>query len=168
MSDNRVLVITNDIFYRTLTPGKALVLLRRVTDAYFPNEETYPVHGIDQVYEVPRVIHIYRSLGKFNYHQMELKFSKIRVFRRDHYTCAYCGRHLNEEEATLDHVIPKSRGGLKDWRNVVTACRACNKKKDNHTPEEAAMALLYHPKVPTYAELYGEVLARKEPIPAQI
>ncbi len=69
------------------------------------------------------------------------------VLRRDHHSCQYCGvtKHL-----TLDHVIPRSRGGKHSWDNVVTACERCNSKKGDRTPQEAGMPLRNHPKAPMH------------------
>lgn len=74
------------------------------------------------------------------------------LFRRDRHMCAYCGKLFNDSKLTRDHVIPKSRGGKDVWMNVVTCCSVCNQKKDNKTPQEAGMELLYLPYVPSRAE----------------
>lgn len=74
------------------------------------------------------------------------------LFRRDLCVCGYCGRTYKEEKLTRDHILPKSRGGKDIWTNVITACKGCNNYKDNLTPEEADMPLLYVPYVPNYAE----------------
>jgi 5-methylcytosine-specific restriction endonuclease McrA len=70
-------------------------------------------------------------------------FSKRNVFKRDKYTCQYCG--WQGRDLTIDHVLPKSRGGQSVWKNVVTACEPCNKKKADKTPQEANMTLLRKP-----------------------
>ncbi len=75
------------------------------------------------------------------------------VFIRDNFTCAYCGKIVKDNEATIDHVLPKSRGGEWKWENLVTCCSECNQKKGGRTPEEAGMKLLYRPKKPTGFEL---------------
>ncbi|HDN80012.1 MAG: HNH endonuclease [Chloroflexi bacterium] len=72
------------------------------------------------------------------------------VFARDHYTCQYCGRQLPKSELTLDHVIPRQRGGETTWENVVTACKTCNQRKGSRTPQEAGMRLLSKPTRPRY------------------
>lgn len=71
--------------------------------------------------------------------------SRERLFLRDRYLCAYCGQLFNELHLTIEHVIPVSRGGTHGWTNVVTACRGCNHRKGNRTPEEARMPLIYVP-----------------------
>jgi hypothetical protein len=74
------------------------------------------------------------------------------LYARDHYLCAYCGDNFSFKELTIDHVMPKSRGGRNIWTNTVTACKSCNMTKGNKTPEEAKMHLLYVPYVPTRHE----------------
>lgn len=74
------------------------------------------------------------------------------LFRRDQNICAYCGQDFKPEDLTRDHVHPRSRGGADKWINVVTACGGCNKYKDDRTPEEADMKLLYVPYAPNRAE----------------
>ena len=61
------------------------------------------------------------------------------IFLRDNYTCKYCKKQLSAEELSIDHVLPKSRGGKETWDNLVTACKPCNSKKGDRTPEEAGM-----------------------------
>jgi 5-methylcytosine-specific restriction endonuclease McrA len=74
------------------------------------------------------------------------------LYARDHYICAYCGDVNVAKDLTIDHIIPKSRGGKNIWMNTVTSCRECNMKKGSKTPEEAKMHLLYVPYVPTRQE----------------
>ncbi len=72
--------------------------------------------------------------------------------------CAYCGK--KSYPATIEHVIPKSKGGKSDYDNVVLACRKCNCKKDNRLPSEAGMHLKYKPHMPTISEFMNIVLKR--------
>jgi len=74
------------------------------------------------------------------------------LFHRDRYLCAYCGGIYAGAKLTRDHIIPFSRGGRDTWMNVVTACRSCNERKSDRTPELAHMELLYLPYVPNRAE----------------
>jgi HNH endonuclease len=75
------------------------------------------------------------------------------MYARDRYLCAYCGdEHHNEFKLTIDHVFPQSRGGKNIWTNCVTACKPCNHKKGDRTPEEANMPLLYVPYAPNMFE----------------
>lgn len=71
------------------------------------------------------------------------------IIKRDKYTCQYCGRILGKKEYTVDHIIPRSKGGKNTWENLVTSCRKCNFKKANKTLNETNMKLLKEPKQPT-------------------
>jgi len=75
------------------------------------------------------------------------------VLARDHYTCQYCGAQPVKSQLTVDHVVPRSRGGETDWKNVVTACVPCNQRKGQRTPEETGIRLLAPPQRPRYAAL---------------
>lgn len=68
--------------------------------------------------------------------------NRHRVFWRDQWRCRYCDVQLTPEQSTIDHVLPRSRGGKSRQSNLVTACRPCNGKKDNRTPEEAGMTIV--------------------------
>ena len=67
---------------------------------------------------------------------------RLRILIRDGFRCQYCGERKNPVELTLDHILPRSRGGDNSAINVVTACRSCNQRKGSRTPEEARMPLL--------------------------
>jgi len=72
--------------------------------------------------------------------------SRKNILLRDHNTCQYCGRVFAQSELTLDHVVPKSRGGSSNWDNLVACCRKCNNRKGSHMPDEAGMKLLKRPQ----------------------
>lgn len=74
------------------------------------------------------------------------------LFQRDRNLCMYCGELFPASLLTRDHVLPVSRGGRSVWENCVTACRGCNQRKDDRTPEEAGMKLLAVPFTPNLAE----------------
>ncbi len=78
--------------------------------------------------------------------------TNAQLFARDAFMCLYCGVELPPRLLTRDHVIPVSRGGRDEWENVVTACRACNHRKDDRLLEEIDMQLLAVPFVPNRAE----------------
>lgn len=72
-----------------------------------------------------------------------------KLYARDRHLCAYCGEQYRERDLSRDHVTPVAQGGRDTWMNLVTACRACNVKKANRTPEQAHMPLLYLPYIPS-------------------
>ncbi len=94
---------------------------------------------------VPEVIRLtrYESMGG-----RAIVFSRRNLFKRDGYACQYCGVRPGTEELTVDHVLPKSRGGRSEWINCVLACPRCNARKANRTPQEAGMRLRRAPAKP--------------------
>ena len=76
------------------------------------------------------------------------------LFRRDHFMCLYCGGEFVAEQLSRDHILPVSRKGADSWTNVVTACKRCNHRKANQTPEEAGMELIAIPFVPNRHEFF--------------
>jgi 5-methylcytosine-specific restriction endonuclease McrA len=81
-----------------------------------------------------------------------VKLTRREIFRRDHYTCQYCGKKTGS--LTIDHVLPRHLGGPQTWMNVVTACSACNHRKGGRTLQEANMKLLHAPKEPPQNAAY--------------
>ena len=82
----------------------------------------------------------------------EPSLNNPKLFTRDRQLCAYCGGRFRADELTREHIVPVSRGGVDSWMNCITACRTCNATKGNRLPEEARMALLYLPYVPSLHE----------------
>jgi 5-methylcytosine-specific restriction endonuclease McrA len=82
-------------------------------------------------------------------------FNRRNVFKRDRFTCQYCGAQPGSEELTIDHVVPRSQGGVSRWDNCVLACVACNARKANRTPEQAGMPLRKPPCCPVWKPLYA-------------
>jgi 5-methylcytosine-specific restriction endonuclease McrA len=78
---------------------------------------------------------------------IQRKISRRALFARDGWRCAYCG--ASSSRLTLDHVVPRSKGGESSWENVVTACAPCNLRKGDRTLEQAGMRLLTPPRPPT-------------------
>ena len=68
-----------------------------------------------------------------------VKFSRMNVYLRDDFPCAYCGKRFAMSQLTYDHVLPRCRGGKTAWDNIVTACRPCNSRKADKTPDQAGM-----------------------------
>ncbi len=81
-----------------------------------------------------------------------VKLTRREVFRRDNYTCQYCGRKVSN--LTIDHVLPRHLGGTHTWTNVVAACPSCNHFKGGRRLEDARMALTVIPREPPASALY--------------
>lgn len=80
-------------------------------------------------------------------------FSRKNLFKRDRYTCQYCGLQPGPEELTVDHVVPRSRGGVSSWENCVLACVECNKRKADRSPAQAGLKLRKTPRKPSWKAL---------------
>jgi len=119
-----------------------------------PNGHRY-IHAPNLSVLVPEVI----LLGVFNgFIRKEARFSRRNLFLRDGHQCQYCGAHPPRRELSIDHVIPRSRGGRDTWENLVIACQRCNVRKGDRTPEEAGMQLLRRPAAPRWLPRFGMVL----------
>lgn len=97
---------------------------------------------------IPSVIRLRRYIRRPRPHAISL--NRRHVMRRDFFSCQYCG---SGDDLTIDHVLPRSRGGRDSWQNLVTACRSCNQRKGNRTPEEAGMPLRAAPRAPSFSLL---------------
>lgn len=82
-------------------------------------------------------------------------FSRRNLYQRDHFTCQYCGAQPGTSELTIDHVSPRSHGGMTTWDNCVLACVTCNKRKANRTPQQANMQLRKLPIRPAWRPSYA-------------
>ncbi len=94
---------------------------------------------------VPKVI---RLLGYDRLPQQEVKLNRRNIFARDRNMCQYCGKRSSTSELSLDHLLPRSKGGKSSWENLVCCCVTCNAKKGGRTPIEAHMTLVRKPFKP--------------------
>lgn len=97
--------------------------------------------------EVPKII---RLLVYDKLPPRAIKFNRRNIFARDENRCQYCGQKFPTSELSLDHIIPRSRGGKSEWTNVVCACTNCNKRKGGRMPQEAGLKLIHKPLKPKY------------------
>ena len=86
----------------------------------------------------------------------KVNLNRQNIFRRDKFKCVYCGEKT-KNKLTIDHVIPKSKGGNNTWQNLVTCCKSCNIKKDDKTLEEVGMILTSIPYRPTYIQFVKNI-----------
>ena len=99
-------------------------------------EYEWEIKGVSLNVKQPAVIRL-RSLVRSNH--ANVKFSRRNIFLRDGYICQYCGESFDAKHLTCDHIIPKSRGGITEWGNIVTCCNRCNRKKGDKLPDEVKM-----------------------------
>ena len=154
-----------------------------------PDRDEPFVQAVRQRFRVPEVV----TLTEFDrLPAAAVTFSRRNVFKRDRFTCQYCGRQgrshygnggdaggietasstrsqgnrprlqLGGDELTIDHVVPRARGGESSWTNCVLACLECNKRKADRTPAQAKVRLRKEPVRPTWKPLYSEHASRME------
>jgi 5-methylcytosine-specific restriction endonuclease McrA len=102
---------------------------------------------VNRMIRVPRVVllTVFDKLPR-----KTVRFSRFNIYLRDNNTCQYCGSRFSKSELNLDHVIPRSKGGLSVWENVVCSCLDCNRRKGGRSPAEAGMALKRKPLRPRW------------------
>ena len=115
-----------------------------------PGEHDDWVRAVGYDLQAPRVI---RLTECDRMPRSGLRFNRRNVFARDANRCQYCGEHFPMSELSLDHVVPRSRGGTTTWENIVCACVKCNVRKGGRTPHEARMQLIRHPARPKRSPL---------------
>ncbi|WP_338046371.1 HNH endonuclease [Polyangium spumosum] len=109
---------------------------------------------------VPRVLHLRRYE---RVRRPTVRLSRRNVMLRDAHQCQYCSKRPPVRDLNIDHVVPRSRGGVDSWENLVTACRPCNLRKGRRTPEEASMRLLRAPTAPRWSASMLLLLGRPQP-----
>lgn len=115
------------------------------------------VRTVTTSYPFPSVIKL-TSYIRMPYKKIEL--TRRNILRRDGNRCQYCGKKA--PDMTIDHVVPRSRGGRDAWENLVTACVNCNNSKGSKTPEEANMPLMAQPKKPHHIMFLKQFIGRLE------
>ncbi len=121
----------------------------------------YSVHSPSIVLFVPQEIRLTMTTDAERVWKLP-PVNRREVLRRDKYACQYCG---NTKKLTLDHVIPRSKGGKHSWDNVVIACESCNSRKSDRTPAQAGMILRTKPKAPIHpAVAFAEQFWREQQV----
>jgi 5-methylcytosine-specific restriction endonuclease McrA len=130
------------------TTRRALGLMFSEKATLVQNGRGY-IQGVSQKFPAPSIIRLSNMIRR---PRPIVKLTKAEVFRRDKYTCQYCGKKTST--LTIDHVIPRSKGGSHTWENLVAACPSCNHRKGGRTAQQANMKLLSVPKAPSASALY--------------
>ncbi|MFA5308837.1 MAG: HNH endonuclease [Dehalococcoidales bacterium] len=150
MLNHPVLVLNQSYEPLTVCRARRAVVLIYQGKAEMIENGMGSIHSLNATFELPSVIRVCQHV-KRPYRQR--KMTRYEIFNRDKYTCQYCSqqsRHL-----TLDHVIPRYRGGQHTWENVVSACVECNRRKAGRTPKEANMKLIKTPGPPSGNHLFN-------------
>jgi 5-methylcytosine-specific restriction endonuclease McrA len=135
------------------------LLLRDRVDA--ATDHVWPIRCVRSVFQLPSVVRLRRFI---QVPRRGITWSRAGVLQRDGHRCAYCGdglgaergeRRLSRRSFTVDHIMPRSRGGADSWLNTVCACPECNQLKGNRTPAEAGFSLLWEPTAPRVNRIYA-------------
>jgi len=117
-----------------------------------PRDGEHFVQAVTMRLRVPEVV----SLLRFDrLPHSTVTFSRRNLFKRDHHVCQYCGVQFDSDQLTIDHVLPRSQGGVSSWDNCVLACLDCNRRKADRTPQQAGMRLRRKPVRPAWRPLYA-------------
>jgi 5-methylcytosine-specific restriction endonuclease McrA len=144
--NNRVLVLNNDSSpLMVCSVERAFILVYLNKSEMVKSANGYKLHSITQSFPMPSVIRLNRYV---NAPYKGVNLTRQNIFKRDNFECQYCG---TKRDLTIDHVIPRAKGGKDSWTNLITACKRCNAKKGDYTPEEANMPLKHKPVKPSYA-----------------
>lgn len=141
----KVLVLNQDYSPLTVcTVQRAFLLVFLEKADLLEADQNEELHTVSTTYPMPAVIKVKKYI-QVPYRGVVL--TRQNIFKRDHGLCQYCGI---DGDLTLDHLVPRSKGGKSTWNNLVTACKACNAKKGNYTLEEAGLVLKRPPFKPSY------------------
>ena len=140
-----VLVLNNNYQPLNITNVRRALVMIVLGKAEPLRSDTGAFHSERRTYVLPRVVRLNFYVRR---PMPELQVSRRSIFARDQHACQYCG--AQNVALTVDHIIPKDKGGDTDWRNLVCCCTKCNNKKGNRTPDEAHMALIRKPKRPKF------------------
>ncbi len=163
------LVLNRSWFAIATTSVRHALVLVYTGSAKVIRPDTYEVHGfeswarlevdpdephvrsVDLRIAIPEVV----VLSRFNsVPRQKVAFSRRNLTRRDRSICQYCGLRPRDSELSIDHVLPRSRGGSTSWENCVLACASCNRRKADRLPREVGLKLLNHPTQPPWSPIH--------------
>ena len=132
-------------------------LLTWLKKAYAVEYSDKWVHSAKKTFQIPSVIVLFRYIDeKF----FKLPCTRKNILIRDENRCQYCAKCFRDGDLTVDHVLPKSKGGISSWNNVVAACKPCNQKKRDFLVENAPVSLIRLPKKPSYRSIIKKRLQK--------
>ncbi|MBN7815387.1 HNH endonuclease [Algoriphagus pacificus] len=153
--EKRVLVLNLDHSPVAVVPvQKAIVLLLLDKANILSTYELLKIRTVSRSFEYPAVI---RLVSYKNIPYRGVLLNRSNLFKRDNGECQYCG---SKKHLTIDHVIPRSKGGKTNWMNLVTACHRCNVNKGDKSPEQAGLTLRTAPFRPTLSYFLSEYADR--------
>ncbi len=145
MLNRHVLILNHNYQPMTVCTARRAIVLVYLGKAELVESYDAYVRSVSRQFIVPSIVRLVRYV---NIPPKRILLTKKNILKRDNYRCQYCGKW--EPDLTIDHVIPKNRGGTESWENLVACCHKCNSFKGNRTPEEAGMKLLKKPRKPNH------------------
>lgn len=145
MLHSQVLVLNQNYEPMAITNVKKAIVLIYLGKAEIIEKNDGYIHSVSVSYPLPSIVRLTRYI---NVPRKRIILSRKNIIKRDNHQYQYCG--IRSGPVTIDHVIPKVRGGEDTWENLVCACVKCNNKKGNRIPEEAGMKLARKPQRPSY------------------
>ena len=138
-----ILVLNSDYTPLNITTFKRAIILVIKGKAEIIKNDDNIIRSESIIYSKPLIIRLFNYIS----HKMKnLRVNRNRLYKRDNNECVYCG---SKKDLTIDHILPKSRGGKNTWNNLITCCLPCNLRKGDKTPEEARMPLRFQPRTPS-------------------
>ena len=145
MLNSRVLVLNQNYEPMSVCSARRALILLYLEKAEMIERNHQVVRSVSQSIPLPSIVRLSRLI---HVPRKRILLNRKNIIKRDNHQCQYCG--TTEGSVTVDHILPKDRGGGDTWENLVCACMKCNTKKRNRTPREAGMILLKKPRKPGY------------------
>lgn len=155
MLNSHVLVLNQSFEPMTITSAKKAIILIYLGKAEIIEKNNAVVRSINTSLPLPSIVRLTRYI---NVPRKRIILSRKNIIKRDNHQCQYCGSRSGP--VTIDHIIPRDRGGEDTWENLVCACVTCNNRKSNRTPEEARLKLIRRPQKPNYIFFMRYVVSR--------
>lgn len=157
--DSRTIVLNADYsFLNTISTKKAICLIVKGKAEVVKSLKDKLLYNFEKTvyFEYPLIIKLVKLVRLM--FKKDVPLSKRNIFVRDDYTCQYCGREFKfgSKSVTIDHIKPRSKGGVTSWNNCVTSCKECNTKKGNKKLSEVNLTLLKKPTKPTIGEFINK------------
>ncbi len=143
--NSHVLVLNQSFQPMSITNARKAIVLIFLGKAEIVEKDGEFIHSVNDRFPLPSIVRLTRYI---NVPQKRVMLTRKNIIKRDNHQCQYCGKR--SVSLTLDHVIPRVRGGKDTWENLVCACVKCNNKKGNRTPEDVGLKLLKKPKKPNH------------------
>ena len=118
------------------------------------------INTVSDTFALPSIVRLKRYVRVVQ-HITRVRCTRRNILMRDGYKCQYCGINLTQKTGTVDHIRPRSKGGLMEWKNVVASCGTCNRKKGSRMLKQIGLKLLSEPRRPTWFEI---LKCGKEPV----